>query len=141
MKGSPVADSAGWVEVDKATLQHVRYPNIFSLGDASNLPTSKTAAAIRAQGPVLVANLLSALNGRRLAARYEGYTSCPLITGYGRLILAEFDYNLEPDETFPFDQARERRSMYWLKKYMMPFIYWRGLVRGRRWPLPWPIAD
>ena len=141
MKGSPVADSAGWVEVDKATLQHVRYPNIFSLGDASNLPTSKTAAAIRAQGPVLVANLLAALNGQRLAARYEGYTSCPLITGYGRLMLAEFDYNLEPDETFPFDQARERRSMYWLKKYMMPFIYWRGLVRGRRWPLPWPIAD
>lgn len=141
MKGSPVADAAGWVDVDKETLQHVRYPNIFALGDASNLPTSKTAAAIRAQGPVLVANLRAALQGQRLAARYGGYTSCPLVTGYGRLMLAEFDYNLEPCETFPFDQAKERRSMYWLKKYVMPLIYWRGLVRGRRWPEPWPIAD
>ena len=141
MKGSPVADAAGWVDVDKETLQHVRYPNIFALGDASNLPTSKTAAAIRAQGPVLVANLRAALQGQRLAARYSGYTSCPLVTGYGRLMLAEFDYNLEPCETFPFDQAKERRSMYWLKKYVMPLIYWRGLVRGRRWPEPWPIAD
>lgn len=141
MKQSPLVDAAGWVEVDKATLQHVRYTNIFSLGDGSNLPTSKTAAAIRAQGPVLVSNLLASLKGAKPAASYDGYTSCPLITRYGRLMLAEFDYQLEPSETFPFDQARERRSMYWLKKYVMPLIYWRGLVRGRRWPEPWPIAD
>ncbi len=141
MKQSPLADAAGWVEVNKATLQHVRYPNVFSLGDASSLPTSKTAAAIRAQGPVLVANLLDVLAGRAPTANYLGYTSCPLITGYGRLMLAEFDYDLKPCETFPFDQGQERRSMYWLKKYIMPIIYWRGLVRGRRWPEPWPLAD
>lgn len=141
MKQSPLADGAGWVDVDKATLQHVRFPNIFGIGDASNLPTSKTAAAIRAQGPVLVQNLLSLLKGAPLTARYQGYTSCPLITGYGRLMLAEFDYDLNPCETFPFDQGVERRSMYWLKKYVMPVIYWRGLVRGRRWPEPWPFAD
>ncbi len=141
MKRSPLADSSGWVDVDKSSLRHVRYDNIFSLGDASSLPTSKTAAAIRAQGPVLVANLLAVLAGRTPVASYNGYTSCPLITGYGRLMLAEFDYELQPCETFPFDQAQERRSMYWLKKYVMPFIYWRGLVRGRRWPTPWPIAD
>lgn len=141
MKQSPLADAAGWVEVDKATLQHVRYPNIFGLGDASSLPTSKTAAAIRAQGPVLVANLLDLLRGKSPVATYGGYTSCPLITGYGRLMLAEFDYDLKPCETFPFDQGKERRSMYWLKKYVMPIIYWQGLVRGRRWPEPWPIAD
>lgn len=141
MKQSPLVDAAGWVEVDKATLRHVRYANIFALGDGSSLPTSKTAAAIRAQGPVLVSNLLATLKGENPAATYDGYTSCPLITRYGRLMLAEFDYQLEPSETFPFDQARERRSMYWLKKYVMPLIYWRGLVRGRRWPEPWPIAD
>jgi sulfide:quinone oxidoreductase len=90
---------------------------------------------------VLVSNLLASLKGAKPAASYDGYTSCPLITRYGRLMLAEFDYQLEPSETFPFDQARERRSMYWLKKYVMPLIYWRGLVRGRRWPEPWPIAD
>jgi sulfide:quinone oxidoreductase len=139
MKQSPLADAAGWVEVDKHTLQHVRYPNIYSLGDASSLPTSKTAAAIRAQGPVLVANLLATLAGQSPTARYNGYTSCPLVTGYGRLMLAEFDYELQPCETFPFDQGKERRSMYLLKKYVLPTIYWQGVVRGRSWP--WPIPD
>ncbi|MSR14201.1 MAG: NAD(P)/FAD-dependent oxidoreductase [Gammaproteobacteria bacterium] len=139
MKQSPLADAAGWVEVDKHTLQHVRYPNIYSLGDASSLPTSKTAAAVRAQGPVLVANLLATLAGRTPQALYNGYTSCPLVTGYGRLILAEFDYDLKPCETFPFDQGKERRSMYWLKKYILPPLYWQALVRGRMWP--WPIPE
>ena len=139
MKQSPLADSAGWIEVHKQTLQHVRFPNVFSLGDGSSLPTSKTAAAVRAQGPVLVANLLAVLRGLPPRAVYNGYTSCPLVTGYGRLILAEFDYDLQPCETFPFDQGRERRSMYWLKKYVMPLLYWQALVRGRSWP--WPLPD
>lgn len=139
IKQSPLADAAGWVEVDKHSLQHVRFPNVFSLGDASSLPTSKTAAAIRAQGPVLTANLLAVLRGQAPRARYLGYTSCPLVTGYGRLMLAEFDYDLQPCETFPFDQGKERRSMYLLKKYLMPTLYWQGLVRGRNWP--WPIPE
>ncbi|MGE3775054.1 MAG: FAD/NAD(P)-binding oxidoreductase [Gammaproteobacteria bacterium] len=139
IRQSPLADAAGWVDVDKHTLQHVRHPNVFSLGDASSLPTSKTAAAIRAQRPVLVENLIAVLAGRAPAAVYDGYTSCPLITAYGRLMLAEFDYELKPCETFPFDQGKERRSMYLLKKYAMPMIYWQGLVRGRKWP--WPIPE
>lgn len=139
VRESPLADAAGWVDVDRRTLRHVRYPNVFSLGDASNLPTSKTAAAVRAQRPVLVANLLAVLGGRALRAVYDGYTSCPLITGYGRLILAEFDYELKRCETFPFDQRKERRSMYLLKKYALPVLYWHGVVRGRKWP--WPIPE
>jgi sulfide:quinone oxidoreductase len=138
IKQSTLGDAAGWVEVNKATMQHVRYPNVFSLGDASNLPTSKTAAAIRAQSPILVANLLAFLRGTTSDAQYYGYTSCPLVTGYGKLVLAEFDYELKPVETFPFDQGEERGSMYLLKKYVMPEIYWRGLVRGRSWPWPLP---
>ena len=141
LKQSPLANEAGYCDVDKETLQHTRYPNVFSLGDASSLPTSKTAAAIRAQLPVLLDNLLAARLGLAPGARYDGYTSCPLVTGYGKLILAEFGYDLEPRETFPFDQSRERRSMYWLKQYVLPQIYWRGLLRGSRWPALAPASD
>ncbi len=64
-------------------------------------------------------------------ARYNGYTSCPVITGYGELVLAEFDYDGKPVESFPFDQSRPRLSMYLLKKYVLPIIYWRGMLKGR----------
>lgn len=128
---SPLADAAGWCDVNKQTLQHVKHPAVFALGDASNLPTSKTGAAVRKQAPVLVANLLSALNGQPLSATYNGYTSCPLVTGYRSMILAEFDYDLQPQETFPFDQGRERYSMLLLKKYGLPYLYWNGMLRGR----------
>lgn len=131
VKQSPLAGPAGWVELDKHTLQHVRWPNVFGLGDASSLPTAKTGAAVRGQVPVLVENLLAARAGLPLPRRYDGYTACPLVTGYGRLVLAEFDYDLQPKETFPFDQSRERYSMYVLKKHGLPFLYWHGMMRGR----------
>ena len=137
--GTPLTQIERDFGVNRGTLQHTRYANVFSLGDASSLPTSKTAAAIRAQSPVLVANLRAVMAGRSPRAVYNGYTSCPLITGYGRLILAEFDYDLQACETFPFDQGRERKSMYLLKKYFMPALYWRALVRGRKWP--WPVPE
>ncbi len=131
VKQSSLADAAGWVDVDKFTLRHKRFANIFSLGDASNLPTSKTGAAIRKQVPVVVENLLSQMRGDELTAKYDGYTSCPLVTGYDSLILAEFDYDLKPEETFPFDQRKERYSMYLLKRYVLPELYWHGMLRGR----------
>ncbi|RAP23533.1 hypothetical protein C2W64_03042 [Brevibacillus laterosporus] len=131
IRDSPLADVAGWVEIDATTLQHTRYPRIFSLGDCSNLPTSKTGAAIRKQAPVLVSNLLAFMDLQSLSARYDGYTSCPIVTGYNRLILAEFDYKLEPRETFPFDQSKERYSMYRVKKDLLPFLYWQGMMKGR----------
>lgn len=131
VKASPLAGEAGWVDVDRYTLRHVRFPNVFSLGDASSLPTSKTGAAVRGQAPVLVANLLAAIEEKPLPARYDGYTACPLVTGYGKLVLAEFDYDLRPKETFPFDQAKERWSMYQLKKRGLPLFYWRGMMKGR----------
>ncbi|MCS6913228.1 MAG: FAD/NAD(P)-binding oxidoreductase [Myxococcales bacterium] len=130
VKTSPLADAQGWVEVDKHTLQHRRFPSVFSLGDCSSLPCSRTGAAIRKQAPVLVANLLSLRAGRPLTARYNGYSSCPLVTGYGRVVLAEFDYDGNPVETFPFDQSKERRSMWLLKRYVLPVLYWHGMLRG-----------
>ncbi len=131
IKRGPLANEAGWVDVDKHTLQHVRYPNIFSLGDASSLPTSKTGAAVRKQAPVLVANMVRATQGKALAPAYDGYAACPLVTGYGKLIMAEFDYDLKPQESFPFDQSKERLSMYLFKKYGLPAMYWHAIMQGR----------
>lgn len=127
---SPLADHDGWVAVDKETLQHERYSNVFALGDCSNLPTSKTGAAIRKQAPVVVQNLVASLQQQPLPARYNGYTSCPLVTGIGKLVLAEFDYRKEPDESFPIDQSQERWSMWLLKRYLLPQMYWRGMLKG-----------
>lgn len=128
---SPIADPHGWVEVDKGTLRHTRFPNVFSLGDCANLPTSKTGAAIRKQAPVVVRNLRDAIAGREPTARYGGYTSCPVVTGYGKLVLAEFNYDKQPEETFPVDQSRERWSMWLLKRYVLPIMYWHGMLKGR----------
>jgi len=128
---SPLAAETGWVEVNKETTQHTRFDNVFALGDCSNLPTSKTGAAIRKQGPVTVANVRSYLAGKEMSKKYDGYTSCPLVTGYGSLILAEFDYDKQPMESFPFDQSKERYSMYALKAYGLPRMYWHGMLKGR----------
>lgn len=128
---SPLADSGGWVEVDSKTLQHTRYPNIFGIGDCSNLPTSKTGAAIRKQAPVVTANLLASIAKKPLVAHYDGYTSCPLVTGIGKLVLAEFNYKKVPEETFPVDQSKERWSMWILKRYLLPIMYWHGMLKGR----------
>ena len=131
IKNSPLAASSGWVEVNKDTTQHSRFPNVFALGDCSNLPTSKTGAAIRKQAPTTVANINAYLAGKPLPKVYDGYTSCPVVTGYGSLVLAEFDYNKQPAESFPFNQAEERYSMYALKVYGLPRLYWHGMLRGR----------
>jgi sulfide:quinone oxidoreductase len=131
VKQSRLANAEGWVDVHKYTLQHLRYPNVFGLGDSSSLPTSRTGAAIRKQAPVLVDNLQALREGRVMTASYDGYASCPLVTGIGKLILAEFDYDGKPAESFPFDQSQERFSMYMLKAYALPELYWNGMLRGR----------
>lgn len=130
IKQSPLANETGWVDVNKNTTQHNKYPNIFSLGDASSLPNSKTGAAIRKQGPVLVNHLLCAIDGLTGSTIYNGYASCPLVTSRSTCVLAEFDYDGKPDETFPFDQAKERYSMYLLKKWFIPFMYWNAMMKG-----------
>lgn len=131
IKNSSLSNVAGWVDVDKHSLQHIKFANIFSLGDTSSLPTGKTGAAIRKQAPVLVQNLLSFMQGEKMIASYNGYSSCPLITGNGKLILAEFDYENNPQETFPFNQAKERWSMFILKRYILPYLYWNQILKGK----------
>lgn len=134
VKSSALANDAGFVDVDDATLQHKKYANVWSLGDASSLPTSKTAAAITAQAPVLVENLLHAIQDKQLTSSYNGYTSCPLLTEYGKVMLAEFKYGGVPEETFGswfgIDQAVSRRAFYHLKKDFFPWVYLKSMVKG-----------
>jgi sulfide:quinone oxidoreductase len=131
IKQSPLADAQGWVEVDKFSLQHTRFSNVFSLGDCASLPTSRTGAAIRKEAPVMVANILQFMEGKPLTHKYDGYSSCPIVTGYGKVLLAEFDYDGKRAETFPFDQAKERRSMWLLKAYLLPVLYWKMMLKGK----------
>ncbi len=126
------ANPAGYVEIDKNSMQHVRYPNVFSLGDAGSSPNSKTAAAVRKQAPVVVANLLSAMDGKPLTASYDGYASCPLTTAKRKILLAEFDYSMKPTPTIPLiNTIRERTDMGYLKRYGLPFLYWNLMLVGR----------
>jgi sulfide:quinone oxidoreductase len=134
IKKSILTDTAniyGYVEVDKNTMQHVRFKNVFSLGDCSNAPCSKTGAAIRKQTPVVVANVLSFLEGKAPAAKYEGYSACPIPTEYGKLMLAEFDYSNKPTMTFPFNQAKPRWTMWILKTKILPWLYWNRILLGK----------
>ena len=139
IRNSPLAAETGWVSVDPKTTQHTRYANIFSLGDVSNLPTSKTGAAIRKQVPVTVANIIKLMEVQGLSSKeYNGYTSCPLVTGYGKMVLAEFDYdkNFEPDpklKKFPLmlnDSSKEHWRLWMLKKYGLPYLYWNKMMKG-----------
>ncbi|MCX2743596.1 FAD/NAD(P)-binding oxidoreductase [Mangrovivirga sp. M17] len=128
--------SAGWVDVDIETLQHLRYPNVFALGDVAALPTAKTGAAVRKQAPVVVANILNLIKNNSLdKPRYEGYSSCPLVTGYGKMVLAEFKYNnvrdSDPLLSKFLDTAKESWFLWILKKYGLPYLYWNKMLKGK----------
>ena len=134
IKPTPLADPTtpfGYVQVDKHTLQSPNWPNVFALGDASNLPTSKTGAAIRKQAPILVANLLATMRGQPLTGHYNGYTSCPLVTSRNKMLLAEFDYDLKRTPTLPLvNTLKPRYDMWLLKRYGLPALYWNLIVKG-----------
>jgi len=135
IQNSALANAAGFVDVDDATTQHKRFKNIWSIGDASSLPTSKTVAAITAEAPVLVANLLAAMHDKPLPCAYDGYTSCPLLTGENKVMLAEFKYGGVPQETFGrllgVDQGVPRKAFFYLKKEFFPWVYAKYHVQGR----------
>lgn len=134
IKATPLADPAnpaGYVEIDKNTMRHLRYTNVFALGDAGSSPNSKTGAAIRKQAPVVAKNLLAIMAGRPVSAKYDGYTSCPLTTARNKMLLAEFDYTMEPAPSIPvIDTTRERRDMWYLKRFGLPALYWNLMLRG-----------
>src|SRR5699024_11009252 len=75
-------------------------------------------------------NLLAMINDKEMKAAYDGYSSCPVVTGYNKVILAEFVYGYEAEESFLIDQSKERRSMFFMKKQMLPMLYWNGMLKG-----------
>jgi sulfide:quinone oxidoreductase len=136
VRPSPLANAAGWIEVDPANLRHVRYPNIFALGDATSTPNTKTAAAVRIQAPIVVANLLAVMKGQPLPKAYDGYGSCPLTVAYGKIVLAEFAYGGKVTPSFPLDPRVPRRSMWLLKTKLLPWLYWSHMFKGGEFDIP-----
>lgn len=139
VKDSVLVNEAGWVDVDHHSLQHVKFQNVFALGDVAALPTAKTGAAIRKQAPVVVDNILGMIKKEGVQNHsYKGYSSCPLVTGYGKMVLAEFDYqnNFTPDPQLKkmliFDSSKEHWRLWMLKKYMLPYLYWNKMMKGKK---------
>lgn len=137
IKASGLANADGWMEVDINSMQHAKYPNIFGIGDAAALPTAKTGAAIRKQVPVMLDNIQKLMAGEEVDNyTYEGYSSCPLVTGYGKMVLAEFNYKNEfiPDpklkQLLVFNSAKEHWRLWLLKKYLLPNLYWNKMMKG-----------
>jgi sulfide:quinone oxidoreductase len=133
---SPLADAAGWLDIDPATLRHKTYNNIYGLGDASNTTNAKTAAAARKQAPVVAHNVLVALGKLEGRASYDGYGSCPLTVERGKIVLAEFLYGGKLAPTFPnwfINGTRPSKLAWWLKERILPPLYWEGMLKGREW--------
>ncbi|MCK8787376.1 bifunctional protein tyrosine phosphatase family protein/NAD(P)/FAD-dependent oxidoreductase [Roseomonas sp. NAR14] len=137
LRVSPLADGAGWMDVDQATLRHRRYPGIYGLGDACNAPNAKTAAAARKQAPIVAHNLLRDMGAVQGGdAIYDGYGSCPLTVERGKIVLAEFGFGGRLLPSFPawlIDGRRPSRLAWLLKERMLPWMYWKAMLRGREW--------
>lgn len=138
IRNSTLVNDDKWLEVDQYTMQHKRYDNIFGLGDVAGLPTAKTGAAIRKQVPVVVDNIVTLIESQHKGNKsYNGYSSCPLVTDYGKMVLAEFDYDnkFTPDpklkQMLVFNSDKEHWRLWMLKKYMLPYLYWNKMMRGQ----------
>ena len=133
---SPLADEAGWVDVDQTTLRHKTYDNIWSLGDVMNAPNAKTAAAARKQAPTVAENIVADIAGGSAVAQYDGYGSCPLTVERGKIVLAEFGYGGALKPSFPkflIDGTKPSRAAWVLKERMLPPIYWWAMLKGKEW--------
>jgi sulfide:quinone oxidoreductase len=136
IRNSPLVDDAGWIDVDKETLQHKSFPNIWSLGDVANTPNAKTMAAARKQAPVVAQNISDAMQGLPVRAIYDGYGSCPLTVERGKIVLAEFGYGGKLLPTFPKwlnDGTKPTKAAWILKEDILPPFYWYGMLKGHEW--------
>ncbi|MXS80141.1 TIGR01244 family phosphatase [Nitrosomonas sp. GH22] len=133
LSNSPLANAAGFCEVDPKTLRSTCFSNVFSLGDACSAPNSKTAAAVRKQVVIVAENLLAAKEGRELRAVYDGYGACPLTVENGKVVLAEFGYGGKLLPTFPLNPVIARKLYWWMKVNLFPWVYWDCLLKGREW--------
>ena len=139
IKNSPLADAGGWVDVDHkvGTLRHIKYENIYSLGDVMNAPNAKTGAAVRKQAPIVAHNIVKDINKSSGDYRnYDGYGACPLTVAYGKVMLAEFCYAGKVTPSFPFDPTKPS-SLYWqMKSKLFPWLQWNVMFKGKEWATP-----
>jgi len=136
VKASPLGNAAGWIDVNQDTMQHVKYANVFALGDAASTPNAKTAAAVRKQTPIVAENVLAFLDKGALPRKYTGYGSCPLTVERGKIVFAEFGYGGKLQPTFPkwaIDGLKPSRNAWFLKERVLPMVYWDFLLKGREW--------
>ena len=133
IKDSPLANEAGWMAVDQSTMQSTIAPNIFGLGDVTSTPNAKTAAAARKQAPIVADNLIAQMKNAAMPQAYDGYGSCPLTVEHGKIILAEFGYGGKLMPSFPWDSTKPRRAAWFLKKSVLPWIYWNAMLKGKEW--------
>ena len=132
---NPDGVNKGWMGVDKNSMQSVYYPNVFGVGDVTDLPTARTGAAIRKQAPVVVNNMLRLMDGKAADCRnYKGYSSCPLVVSHNKMLLAEFGYDgarmSDPLLSMFFNTAKASYPMWILKRYGLPFMYWNLMMKG-----------
>ena len=133
IRESILANADGWMDVHHDTLRHLRFGNVFGLGDVCSTPNAKTAAAVRKQAPIVAENTLAVLGGRSVRAVYDGYGACPLVVERGKAIMAEFGYGGKLLPTFPLDPLVARRLAWALKARWMPSIYFDMMLKGREW--------
>lgn len=139
LSSSPLADEGGWADCDPHNLQHKKYKNVFAIGDCSGVPKARTGSAIRKEMPVMIENIQSLLKGGDIVNNdYDGYSACPLVTGYGKMVLGEFDYdnNFYPTKSdmlklLVFRSDKEHWRLWMLKKYILPFMYWNRMLPGK----------
>lgn len=136
IKSSPLAGEGGWIDVDQETLRHTQFDNVFGLGDCTNTPNAKTAAAARKQAPIVASNLIAAILDKPMPSQYDGYGSCPLTVERGKIVLAEFGYGGKLLPSFPdwaLDGTKATRRAWLLKADILPKLYWEGMLKGREW--------
>lgn len=133
---SELSDAAGWLDVEQTTLRHSQFDNIWALGDVTNAPNAKTAAAARKQAPIVAANVVADILGKSPVGAYDGYGSCPLTVERGKIVLAEFGYGGKLLPSMPswlIDGTKPTRAAWFLKEKLLPPIYWKAMLRGREW--------
>jgi sulfide:quinone oxidoreductase len=137
VRNSPLAitegslKNGGWAAADKETLIQPKYPNIVVLGDVAGLPTSKTGAAIRIQAPIAAANLIALMEGKEPQEKYNGYSACPIVTEYGKVLMCEFGYEDELMPTIPWLDPAVERGMWWMvKAHGLKPMYYHGMLKG-----------
>lgn len=127
----PEGKQKGWLAVDKETLQHTRYPNVFGLGDINGTPRGKTAATVKKSAPIMANNLVQAVQGKPVSPLFDGYTSCPLLIREGSALLVEFNGAGEMTPTIPGVEPLTDSYLAWFIEDVMLKPAYMAVLKGR----------